>query len=226
MRLGYPQKDNASSYPVMEIARVRDTGIYPHMDMKVAIGRRVVALRKRKGLKQQDLSAQLGMGQPRDLWRIEAGQVMPELPRLARLADALDTTVDWLMNGGPDGPIEDPVLEDQEEVSPVSYRTPQDQAISELLNDKALRVTRDEVPVLLDLVRPMAAHDGKLTLVLRDAFVEYRRKTKGGASTAKTVEERRVSAARDESAQRQKQDEADGVVALKKPKRRGTQEPP
>ena len=62
------------------------------------IGNRISALRKKKGLKQEELAAALGVsGQAVSKW--ENDQTCPDISLLPKLAQVLDVTVDLLLTG-------------------------------------------------------------------------------------------------------------------------------
>jgi len=67
-------------------------------DLRKAFGKRVRNLRKRLRLTQKELAAQLGVrfGQ---LNKYECGASAPPIEKLAQLALALDTSVDYLLTG-------------------------------------------------------------------------------------------------------------------------------
>jgi transcriptional regulator with XRE-family HTH domain len=65
----------------------------------MTLGARVRGLREKRGLKQTDLAAKVGV-RPHTLWRIEAGQVAnPRARVLEGLARELKVTVDFLLTG-------------------------------------------------------------------------------------------------------------------------------
>lgn len=64
----------------------------------MTFGERIVALRKEKSLKQNELAEQLGIG-PVVLSRYEKDQITPSVEVAARIAKALNVTVDYLWNG-------------------------------------------------------------------------------------------------------------------------------
>lgn len=68
---------------------------------KFQIGRRVAAMRKRAGLNQPDLSGRLGVSEGR-VSRIEARGA--SLPTLARVAEALGCSLEWLV--GSESPLD------------------------------------------------------------------------------------------------------------------------
>lgn len=53
--------------------------------------------RIKKGLTQKQLANIAGVSSDRDIGRYEAGDVNPPIPRLIKMADALDVTVDYLL---------------------------------------------------------------------------------------------------------------------------------
>lgn len=65
----------------------------------MTLGARVRQLRGKRGLKQIELAAKVGI-RPHTLWRIEAGQVAnPRTRVLQGLARELGVTVDFLLTG-------------------------------------------------------------------------------------------------------------------------------
>lgn len=68
------------------------------MDMQKA-GRQIAALRKGRGLTQNELGEHLGVSfQAVSKW--ERGETMPDTTLLVDLAQALETTVDFILTGG------------------------------------------------------------------------------------------------------------------------------
>jgi hypothetical protein len=73
------------------------------------IGIRIAALRLARGRKQKELAAKVGYKDATALWKVEAGKTMASLDKLMRLGQELETKIDWLLSGGPGGPIPDPL---------------------------------------------------------------------------------------------------------------------
>ena len=65
------------------------------------LGKRVVELRKKKGFSQSDLAKQVGISYAQ-IGRYETKGAQPPAEVLKKIADALDTTVDYLINGDTD----------------------------------------------------------------------------------------------------------------------------
>ncbi len=65
------------------------------------LGKRVVGLRKKKGLSQSDLAKQVGISYAQ-VGRYETKGAQPPAEVLKKIADALDTTVDYLISGDTD----------------------------------------------------------------------------------------------------------------------------
>ncbi len=65
------------------------------------LGKRVVELRKKKGLSQSDLAKQVGISYAQ-VGRYETKGAQPPAEVLKKIADALDTTVDYLISGDTD----------------------------------------------------------------------------------------------------------------------------
>ena len=61
------------------------------------LGRRIVALRKEKKMKQIDLATKINI-EDSALRRIESGRTNPTLKTLLRIAEGLDTSIITLMN--------------------------------------------------------------------------------------------------------------------------------
>lgn len=68
--------------------------------IRKAFGSRVKELRKRKAWMQKQLADKIGVTPPQ-LNKYEAGVNAPAMEKLVQLADALDTTVDYLLTGDP-----------------------------------------------------------------------------------------------------------------------------
>jgi transcriptional regulator with XRE-family HTH domain len=62
------------------------------------LGRRILDLRKRKNLSQTDLANAVGISYAQ-IGRYETKDTQPPAEVLKRIADALDTTVDYLISG-------------------------------------------------------------------------------------------------------------------------------
>lgn len=60
------------------------------------IGKRVKELRIEKGLSQQELGSAIGVTKV-SIWGYENGTRLPNLEKLVKLADALETTTDFLL---------------------------------------------------------------------------------------------------------------------------------
>jgi len=65
------------------------------------LGKRVVELRKKKGFSQSDLAKLVGISYAQ-VGRYETKGAQPPAEVLKKIADALDTTVDYLINGDTD----------------------------------------------------------------------------------------------------------------------------
>jgi transcriptional regulator with XRE-family HTH domain len=71
-----------------------------------ALGRRILQLRNRRGLSQGDLANRVG-STPTQISKYERGAYEPKAELLARLADALGTSTDFLITGRePDNDLE------------------------------------------------------------------------------------------------------------------------
>lgn len=67
--------------------------------LAVEVGRRIAALRARRGVEsQQELATRAGMAKAY-VWRLEAGRQDVSLRNLARLCRALDVTLSELLDG-------------------------------------------------------------------------------------------------------------------------------
>ena len=81
-----------------------------------SIGTRIAAVRKAKGLTQQDLAGMVGVSfQAVSKW--ETGQSLPDVTLLTRIADALDMTLDQLVAGRTPAPAD----EDDADPKPRTY---------------------------------------------------------------------------------------------------------
>lgn len=77
---------------------------------KMDFANRLKELRKRKGISQGDL-AELVEIHFTQVSRYERGETKPNAEAITKLAKALDTTVDYLMNGTADDVVQDAGLE-------------------------------------------------------------------------------------------------------------------
>jgi transcriptional regulator with XRE-family HTH domain len=71
---------------------------YPDMSQKSKLGQRIIDLRKAKEWSQTDLAAQVGVSYAQ-IGRYETKGAQPPAEVLKKIADALDTNVDFLVNG-------------------------------------------------------------------------------------------------------------------------------
>lgn len=75
-----------------------------------ALGSRIVERRNARGWKQRELARRTGI-EPGRLSRIERGLALPNLEEIARLKDAIETSVDELLFGeapaGPEGSLDE-----------------------------------------------------------------------------------------------------------------------
>ena len=71
---------------------------YPDMSQKNKLGQRIVDLRKAKEWSQTDLATQVGVSYAQ-IGRYETKGAQPPAEVLKNVADALDTNVDFLVNG-------------------------------------------------------------------------------------------------------------------------------
>jgi transcriptional regulator with XRE-family HTH domain len=67
----------------------------------LVLGHRITELRKQKGWSQTELANKIGVSYPQ-MSRYELKGVQPPADILKKLADALNTTVDFLINGATD----------------------------------------------------------------------------------------------------------------------------
>ena len=65
------------------------------------LGKRIIELRKKKGYSQSDLAKQVGISYAQIGW-YETKGAQPPAEVLKKIADALETTVDYLINGDTD----------------------------------------------------------------------------------------------------------------------------
>lgn len=68
------------------------------MSQKNKLGNRIIDLRKAKNWSQSDLAAKVGVSYAQ-IGRYETKDAQPPAAVLKKIADALDTTVDFLLNG-------------------------------------------------------------------------------------------------------------------------------
>lgn len=68
------------------------------MSQKGKLGVRIIELRKAKNWSQSDLAARVGVSYAQ-IGRYETKEAQPPAQALKKIADALDTTVDFLING-------------------------------------------------------------------------------------------------------------------------------
>jgi transcriptional regulator with XRE-family HTH domain len=71
---------------------------YSDMSQKNKLGNRITDLRKAKNWSQSDLAAKVGVSYAQ-IGRYETKDAQPPAAVLKKIADALDTTVDFLLNG-------------------------------------------------------------------------------------------------------------------------------
>lgn len=71
---------------------------HPRMSQKNKLGTRILQLRKNKGWSQTDLANEVGISYAQ-IGRYETKDAQPPAEVLKNIADALDTTVDFLLNG-------------------------------------------------------------------------------------------------------------------------------
>lgn len=93
----------------------------------MTIGKRIAALRKEKGLKQDDLAGMLEVS-PQAVSKWENDQTCPDITLLPRLANILGITVDELLSGKP-------------EAAPVVKLVPEEKR--KHMEDMLLRITVD-----------------------------------------------------------------------------------
>lgn len=70
----------------------------PTSSLSEALGHRIHLLRRKRKWSQADLAARVGATRPQ-ISRYEKGDYEPRLDMLGRIADALDTTTDFLISG-------------------------------------------------------------------------------------------------------------------------------
>lgn len=66
--------------------------------MEETLGKRIMLLRRRRGMTQEHLSGALGVS-PQAVSKWENDQSAPDIALLVRLADILETTTDYLLSG-------------------------------------------------------------------------------------------------------------------------------
>ena len=95
--------------------------------MNQTLGKRIGALRREKGLKQDELAEKLGVS-PQAVSKWETDQTCPDISLLPLLAQILGITVDELLSG-------------KQEAAPIVQMLPEDQRKD--IKDMMLRVTVD-----------------------------------------------------------------------------------
>ena len=70
----------------------------PTSSLSEALGHRIHLLRRKRKWSQAELAARVGATRPQ-ISRYESGDYEPRLDMLGRIADALDTTTDFLISG-------------------------------------------------------------------------------------------------------------------------------
>jgi transcriptional regulator with XRE-family HTH domain len=82
-------------------------GYLIHWVSPMSIGARLIALRKEKGLTQQEMADEIGL-HVNQIRRYESGSAQPSLEALKKMAVAMSVTIDSLVFGpGERGPDED-----------------------------------------------------------------------------------------------------------------------
>lgn len=117
--------------------------------MEATLGKRVAALRRDKGLKQDDLAQQLGVT-PQAVSKWENDQTCPDITLLPQLAQILGVSVDELLSGK--APQEEPPVK----VLPVEQRKDWQDMVLRIVVDSA---DGDKVRVNLPLSLVEAAID-------------------------------------------------------------------
>lgn len=117
--------------------------------MEATLGKRVAALRRDKGLKQDDLAQQLGVT-PQAVSKWENDQTCPDITLLPQLAQILGVSVDELLSGK--APQEEPPVK----VLPVEQRKDWQDMVLRIVVDSA---DGDKVRVNLPLALVEAAID-------------------------------------------------------------------
>ena len=95
--------------------------------MEMTIGKRIAALRREKGLKQDDLAQMLEVS-PQAVSKWENDQTCPDISLLPKLAKGLDVSVDELLSG-------------KQELSPVVTLVPEERRKD--IKDMMLRIVID-----------------------------------------------------------------------------------
>ena len=117
--------------------------------MEATLGKRIAALRRDKGLKQDDLAQQLGVT-PQAVSKWENDQTCPDIALLPQLAQILGVSVDELLSGK--APQEEPPVK----VLPVEQRKDWQDMVLRIVVDSA---DGDKVRVNLPLALVEAAID-------------------------------------------------------------------
>ena len=117
--------------------------------MEATLGKRIAALRRDKGLKQDDLAQQLGVT-PQAVSKWENDQTCPDITLLPQLAQILGVSVDELLSGK--APQEEPPVK----VLPVEQRKDWQDMVLRIVVDSA---DGDKVRVNLPLALVEAALD-------------------------------------------------------------------
>ena len=117
--------------------------------MEATLGKRIAALRRDKGLKQDDLAQQLGVT-PQAVSKWENDQTCPDITLLPQLAKILGVSVDELLSGK--APEEEPPVK----VLPVEQRKDWQDMVLRIVVDSA---DGDKVRVNLPLALVEAAID-------------------------------------------------------------------
>lgn len=117
--------------------------------MEATLGKRIAALRRDKGLKQDDLAQQLGVT-PQAVSKWENDQTCPDITLLPQLAQILEVSVDELLSGK--APQEEPPVK----VLPVEQRKDWQDMVLRIVVDSA---DGDKVRVNLPLALVEAAID-------------------------------------------------------------------
>lgn len=117
--------------------------------MEATLGKRIAALRRDKGLKQDDLAQQLGVT-PQAVSKWENDQTCPDITLLPQLAQILGVSVDELLSGK--APQEEPPVK----VLPVEQRKDWQDMVLRIVVDSA---DGDKVRVNLPLALVEAAID-------------------------------------------------------------------
>lgn len=117
--------------------------------MEATLGKRIAALRRDRGLKQDDLAQQLGVT-PQAVSKWENDQTCPDITLLPQLAQILEVSVDELLSGK--APQEEPPVK----VLPVEQRKDWQDMVLRIVVDSA---DGDKVRVNLPLALVEAAID-------------------------------------------------------------------